>query len=103
MASETKWTPGPWSFEEIDPSDKDWGACEIWSDPSDEPVSTMVLSVDNARLIASAPELYEALDTVWAEVENSGREGATELRWKLAGDNDLFRLIRAALAKARGE
>lgn len=93
MTSETKWTPGPWSFQEIDPSDKDWGACEIWADPSDEPVSTMVLSVDNARLIASAPELYEALDQL---LDDMGEDGLSVCR--AAKDQ-----ARAALAKARGE
>ncbi|MBN5087663.1 hypothetical protein JY460_06040 [Stenotrophomonas maltophilia] len=67
-----KHTPGPWVAYEIAPDDPDWGACEIWpaeNDREDEegtvkPVATMVMGVENARLIAAAPEMFEALDTI---------------------------------------
>lgn len=52
------WTPGTWRFNEIDPEDKDWGACEVWPvSGDDQPVATMVCGVSNARLIAAAPDL----------------------------------------------
>ncbi|MDG9939663.1 hypothetical protein N7670_09865 [Stenotrophomonas maltophilia] len=65
----SKHTPGPWIAYEIAPYDPEWGACEIWpgdNDREDEegtvkPVATMVMGVENARLIAAAPELLEAL------------------------------------------
>lgn len=50
-------TPGPWRFDEIDPQDPTWEACEVWtaSDGHDRPIATMVCGVANARLIAAAP------------------------------------------------
>jgi hypothetical protein len=55
-------TPGPWAWCEISPDDREWGACEVWQDcEADVPVATMVIGTDNARLIAAAPDLLEAL------------------------------------------
>lgn len=81
----SKHTPGPWIAYEIDPDDPEWGACEIWpaeNDREDEegavkPVATMVMGVENARLIAAAPELLEALQRL-------DKNGHTQATWEFA-------------------
>jgi hypothetical protein len=62
--SEESFTPGPWVADEIAPDDPAWGAHEIWAQrEDDEPelVSSHVCGPANARLIAAAPEMFEAL------------------------------------------
>jgi hypothetical protein len=84
-ANETKWTHGPWT------------AVPFTSDPqhssvmtsSGEGVAEVFDSPANARLIAAAPELYEALDTF--------------MRLGTMDDQSAIDAARAALAKARGE
>lgn len=115
---ETKHTPGPWEAQEIAPEDPQWGACEIWPANGDRPVAPMVCGVDNARLIAAAPELLEACQTFaeWLRREDAGFPAETrfntpdgEAKWRewyaenlrvcaLAQDQ-----ARAAIAKATGE
>ena len=50
-AEVVKATPGKWEWREIAPDDPTWGACEIWSDASEEPVATMVIGTGNAKHI----------------------------------------------------
>jgi hypothetical protein len=112
--SETKFTPGPWQIVEhqvpnvVGPNGELVGGSN--------PYGCVETSEANARLIASAPELYEALETVRpllmdfstlysfnAEVDDSlSQEEVAELR--LVKDTKAaFSVIDAALAKARGE
>lgn len=106
----SKHTPGPWVAYELAPEDPSWGACEIWPAQNDredddgtaKPVATMVMGVENARLIAAAPELLEALmEAVECGMVpiTSAREGgaATHSRHVRCADQ-----IRAAIAKAAG-
>jgi hypothetical protein len=95
---ETKFTKGPWAAREIDPDDPDWGAHEIWPETVDGeqgPVSTMVIGAGNARLIAAAPCLFEAL----ARLESHVRIAPPELDHP----NSPLGQARAALSKALGE
>lgn len=114
MSTETKFTPGPWQFvngRQIR-SAKDQIA-QVWMMRNGEGVA-------NARLIAAAPELYEALRVFieWRDKERAGPNWPTEARrdcpegeaeWKrwwheqmdLAGQSE--ELARSAIAKARGE
>lgn len=95
-------TPGPWVAYELAPEDPSWGACEIWPDENDrddeegtvKPVATMVMGVENARLIAAAPELLAALD----EITNyqGGADSALD-------DEYVMERVTAAIAKATGE
>jgi hypothetical protein len=86
-------TPGPWKIErhihhEIQIKDKDgWQICQMYdSAPPD---------IDNARLIAAAPELLETLERIIATHDAScaGPECG------IAGIDK----ARATIAKARGE
>jgi hypothetical protein len=52
----------------------------------------------NARLIAAAPELLEALRLLFKEMELSGNAGSKQYGWPLA-----ITKSRAAIAKATGE
>lgn len=113
--SETKWTPGPWTWSIEDYS----MACLIRPYASEDEPEHFVLSVHpctncqrmahpklwewgrcrtpklaDACLIAAAPELYEALDVLVTELIEAGITGR---------DADAVREARAALAKARGE
>ncbi len=109
--SETKWTPGPWKwetdgegvarlrqvgrmgtcpdFDGLDPIVDDGSA-------GGEYGQTIEPNTPNARLIAAAPELYEALE----EFERVAESVLDPERAKL--DGPLIK-ARAVLAKARGE
>jgi len=92
--SETKWTPAPWEYVKLS-----HGSVYIRSlvDGVDGYLADVFLSRPgeckaNARLIAAAPELYEAL---------LGAIDLIEIMSPIEGDE--VRKGRAALAKARGE
>jgi hypothetical protein len=106
--SETPWTPGPWVVDTDWPNNRHH-ACEIISGGIGHPfhehraLANVVVKVDggsyprgeaNARLIAAAPELAEALDNIMMALD-------------LPGDHcelaNAKRQAIAALAKARGE
>ena len=100
-----KWTPGPWHCHRNS---------VFWEFGSDErgqlgdvcasafsvegwaPVNAEEVMEANARLIAAAPELAEALE---AMVERFGHDIFT----MPAEDRELLTRARAALAKAKGE
>lgn len=101
MAAETKWTPGPWScmsesaYKGVYVDDcvhsvsKRAGKADIIClSPSHEEYELSAAMWDaNARLIAAAPDLYEALQRL-------DQFGHTDATWDYA--------LRA-MAKARGE
>ncbi len=92
--SEPKWTPGPWTTD-LGPNE----SAEICMAPDGELIADCYLMTTgngsghaNARLIAAAPELYEALQAF--------------VNWRYAEDPDdgsVTDAAYAALAKARGE
>lgn len=118
--TEPKFTPGPWRIE--DETTLVWGACNPddtssygMGYPITECRTTNISSwakgpdaeegIANARLIAAAPDMYEALEAVLPFVPISfattSRPGnANEKNEKLAA---ALSQARAALAKARGE
>ena len=97
MSNETKWTPGPWVartngyYWQVDPenkSEKDpFQVCDVCSSQPHHPEGG--LQEANARLIAAAPELYDALEAI------------------IKGDSKIVHRERMraveVLAKARGE
>lgn len=125
MSNETKWTPAPWAYKGDD--GKFLGSrSSFWVESDDEcdlafiPVMaddhTVCLiaeeddlsdeSFANTRLIASAPELYDALDRcreVLAMLTDPERikQSRVQIAWAQAVEAEA--LARAALAKARGE
>jgi hypothetical protein len=95
MSAETKWTKGTWALvirprgpDEIRSSDERAELiCEFPFGASDG--SELEAS---AHLIAAAPDLYEALESLVDEVTNHGE-----------ADGAILDSARAALTKARGE
>lgn len=92
--TDVKWTPGPWTCEEVMPDDKDWGMCEITAS-DDSWVSTAVLGIANAHLISAAPDMHDALAEL-ISLDPMDRNFVPLWRRSLVA-------ARAALAKARGE
>jgi hypothetical protein len=97
MNADKRWTPGPWEF---------WGANvmvgrrTLFTSPAADHHDECETCA-NAHLAAAAPELYDALEELHAEVEriallkNIGHEGSNLL--------EVIVSARVALAKARGE
>ena len=93
MSNETKWTPGPW---ECNPS-------AFMSDHSDTRTYFVVTGKGlagrekaNAQLIAAAPYLYEALNSLAQEMDMDGLNSGTTY-------GPMIYDAMQALAKARGE
>lgn len=81
--SNENWTPGPWG--------DDYGT--VLTENND--IVADNLTLEDATLIAAAPELYEALkDIAYAYRETFGLDGAYD---------PALRAAEYALAKARGE
>lgn len=102
MMSEMKFTPGPWlagreGYNEGVVYSMYDGICQVFGVPmnawADDVGSEFSEGMANARLIASAPDLYEALKACLAYIEDD--EGADSKH--PAGD-----MARAALSKAEG-
>ena len=107
--SEPKFTPGPWklwtgcSWRRFG-SETTWQTvCEPTTRPKDNYPDLIFRNGGedgpDARLIAAAPDLYEALQSVRrladeSEIDFSGKENQEEIA--------LYNQIRAALAKAEG-
>lgn len=97
-----KGTPGPWEVEEDDFYENSY----IRQKATTRRLSGFVVecliceNVDNdddARLIAAAPELLEALKLLMTEVEESGNADAKDFGWPKA-----VKAARAAIDKAVG-
>ena len=93
-------TPGPW--EAIL---HDGGAFDVVN--HDSPNHSCILAARNsyearagemhanARLIAAAPELLEALQVLWKEVAESGNGWANDFGWRIAREKTLDALDKA--------
>lgn len=115
MASETetKWTPGPWRVASRQFTGRKAGLIDYWvedasgaeiadaylSDGYDEP--TMLPAEANATLIASSPELYDALNECAVWLETFAASGQSSIASTAA--QDIASRARAVLARARGE
>ena len=94
----SKWTPGPWtvsvSKDEVCRADNMASVCQVLMTAK---------SSHNARLIAAAPDLYEAIqaaiDCGIVPVSSAEDGGAS----KYSKQVQVADQMRAALAKARGE
>lgn len=92
--SQAKHTPGPWVWTPESES------IHGYSPEGEALVVVYELNTNeaDARLIAAAPELLEALILLEAEMVASGNANATDFGWPLA-----IQKTRAAIAKATGE
>jgi hypothetical protein len=110
MSNETKWTPGPWRINKYGSI----GAGEFGSSPIVASIESFwgdayLVEGDhqaNARLIAAAPEMADALEPFSREA-NSYDPDEDDSHIHIWGDIKLtlgdLRAARAALRKARGE
>lgn len=91
-------TPGPWVVRDswYIQSEGGVGAHASVHNPISPKISDSEHAA-NARLIASAPDLFEALQLLWKEVVESGNGTANDYGWKHAREKTL-----AALDKATG-
>ena len=102
-----KFTPGPWRFDSVDTpfelvngeciGGEDTGIREVYQEDGTLPIATCYAidglnNTENARLIAAAPDLYEALENMVATMTSMGKT-----------ENSAIVKARAALAKASGE
>ena len=85
---QSKHTPGPWSVVEYN---------EGRNMDIQDSKGAGVLTKDNARLIAAAPDLLAALELI-EHAAISGMDGDM-----LAALQDIMQGARAAIAKARGQ
>lgn len=105
-----KWTPGPWMMETLTTSDPNGDEWETYVEVTAE-IGAFIHSHDlgytdevddiikaNARLIAAAPDLYEALAKVLKQYDDLEIQVGEPTEMTLAYASGC-----AALAKARGE
>jgi hypothetical protein len=92
--SEPRWTPGPWTAHAFLVMA---GYDRITHTGGNLPPPRAHESQANARLIAAAPELYEALEAA----EHHLKETLAGPRW--IDDCPVLRQVQLALAKAIGE
>ena len=110
MSDETNWSPGPWT---VYPLGQAWGveakvkhSVVVWGD---DPLGreggvcgrTQKEMEANGRLIAAAPELYEALYHLYAFTNGLADSGDSGF-WNLE-DYPEGKQALSALTKARGE
>lgn len=94
--SDTKFTPGPWSFV---PSIPEEGVECFWIENGVQQITSINGPQNdgqeaNARLIAAAPDLFEALRMIAARDAHRGT---------VLLDVEEMDVVRAAIAKATGE
>lgn len=84
-------TPGPWTVEQTAEYERTVqpNVCKVHGSDLGN------FAESNARLIAAAPELLNALEEAWSAL--------TDLNQPENDDGALFEKIRAAIAKATGE
>jgi len=85
-----KWTPGPWRMDLSGVESKHQRVCDVLA-------SSLAERNANARLIAAAPELYAALESLLTHDSAAGPCDVPGLKC------DCYERARAALKRARGE
>lgn len=92
----TQHTPGPWRVG--DAGHTVFGQPN--GNPSPKTICTHISTIDDARLIAAAPDLLEALEYCLSMSKKEG-VGGTSDRWYSYGEHTAD-IMRAAIAKATG-
>jgi len=102
-----KWTPGPWFVRQWEGDE--WPEKRITVGPEDGRSSTAVMIspryppdhvIDDANLVAAAPDLVEALETL---IEETTDVRGIDDRMEEIYCPEAYAEARAALAKAYGE
>lgn len=99
MSTKTKATPGPWKVEGS-------STAHIVSrhTPKGRKVASLLVSTHedsaNAHLIAAAPEMLEAICTIYGL---ANLQSLLETKYSKALCNDIMRMMQETIAKAKGE
>lgn len=93
MSAEPKWTPGPWKKDGLRVAKFSRGVIAECPLPKNGGVFECVA---NSRLIAAAPELYEALSECMLHLPDFAKNDQPAIV-------KACEMARAALAKSRGE
>lgn len=100
-------TPGPWNATEFNPVTGDIDDCYLYVEPGIAVIERKVKGRDqhdtaNARLLAAAPDLLEALEKLLADFESAihNEYDGTHVLNGILAEVDY---ARAAIAKAGGE
>lgn len=109
-----KFTPGPWRYEQG--SRNPWAPCIVSAHRTEYGEETMVVNLQgamggddvnaDARLIAAAPALFEALArlrTIGARISVHKHAGLTVTNEDWSEMHEALNTARAALSAARGE
>lgn len=97
--------PGPWEWRQTDESKRNGTFTSMYrlgnSETGYRVLCADVVNDANARLIASAPEMFEALERLAraAEIEMRDLPGPTEIDLALAASRDLLSRIRGEEVK----
>ena len=101
-----QYTPGPWEADGYHVRQRVTGLRSIaevaytgphHTPPHEYPKSCRLVDEANARLIAAAPDLLEALAKVWPFLQEDDGHGANSMDYQEA-----INAVRAAIAKAKG-
>lgn len=97
MVEPGRWTPGPWRVQPHDPDDAPRAPVDVCG--SGWVIAADLKSVEDARLIAAAPELYEALANLVPRFHRCMVAHGTDAEFA----DEAVTKARAALASAHGE
>ena len=105
----SKHTPGPWKATKFNPATGEIDDCYLYVEPGIAVIERKVKGHDqhdiaNARLIAAAPDLLEALIKVTATLAwNAHGECRAIHDGPIMPSSQAIEVARAAIAKAKGE
>lgn len=100
MTHENKHTPGPWAIDEFENYKNRSDGKTLINDANGKAIA-YVFNEANARLLAAAPDLLEALEALLLQ-SVKGHSVATRLEFSEAG-RDILKQCKTALAKARDQ
>ena len=107
MTEQTKpaWTPGPWKHSDYESQDPNGGGPYVMVGNEESAVAMVLRSLDDARLIAAAPQLYEALGALHsAAYRITALISETDVHEPIYAElQRTLAAARAALAAATGE
>lgn len=105
MTREEKFTNGPWTFSAQRGTPGHCFQAQVWDNTGHtlaciEPTEHQNEATANARLIAVAPDMYEALRDIMILIESENVDGDFMFAIRKEMKNQLIHKIKAAISKA---